>query len=178
MTIYTLGADTVPDIADDAWVAPGAIVIGKVTLKARSSVWFGAVLRAENDTIVIGEGSNIQESSVLHVDPGYPLTLEKNVTIGHKVMLHGCTVREQSLIGIGSILLNGCVIGKNSIVGANTLIPEGKEYPDGVLILGSPGKVVRELTQEQQDGLLRPAEHYVANALRFRKDLKEIPRQF
>ncbi len=174
MTIYALGEDTIPQIADDCWVAPGAIVIGKVTLQPRSSVWFGAVIRAENDTITVGEGSNIQESSVLHVDPGYPITLERNVTIGHKVMLHGCTVREQSLIGIGSILLNGCIIGKNSIVGANTLIPEGKEYPDGVLILGSPGKVVRELTQEQQDGLLRPAEQYVANAKRFRDHLREI----
>ena len=174
MTIYTLGEDTIPRLADDSWVAPGAIVIGKVILQPRSSVWFGAVIRAENDTITIGEGTNIQESCVLHVDPGYPITLERNVTIGHKVMLHGCTVREQSLIGIGSILLNGCIIGKNSIVGANTLIPEGKEYPDGVLILGSPGKVVRELTQEQQDGLLRPAEHYVANAQRFRDHLREI----
>jgi len=174
MTIYSLGEDTIPQIADDAWVAPGAIVIGKVTLRPRSSVWFGAVIRAENDTITIGEGTNIQESSVLHVDPGHPINLERNVTIGHKVMLHGCTVREQSLIGIGSILLNGCIIGKNSIVGANTLIPEGKEYPDGVLILGSPGKVVRELTQEQQDGLLRPAEHYVANAQRFRDNLREL----
>lgn len=174
MTIYTLGEDTIPEIATDAWVAPGAIVIGKVTLQARSSVWFGCVIRAENDSISIGEGSNIQEASVLHVDPGYPMTIERNVTIGHKVMLHGCTVREQSLIGIGSILLNGCVIGKNSIVGANTLIPEGREYPDGVLILGSPGKVVRELTPEQQQGLLRPAETYVANAKRFRENLREI----
>lgn len=174
MTIYKLGEDTIPDIADDAWIAPGAIVIGKVKLQARSSVWFGTVIRAENDTITIGEGSNIQENSVLHVDPSFPMTIERNVTIGHKVMLHGCTVREQSLIGIGSILLNGCIIGKNSIVGANTLIPEGKEYPDGVLILGSPGKVVRELTKEQQEALLKPAEHYVANAKNFRENLREV----
>lgn len=174
MTIYKLNDDTIPQIAEDAWIAPGAIVIGKVNLLARSSVWFGAVIRAENDTVTIGEGTNIQESSVLHVDPGFPITLERNVTIGHKVMLHGCTVREQSLIGIGSILLNGCIIGKNSIVGANTLIPEGKEYPDGVLILGSPGKVVRELTQDERDGLLQPAEHYVANAKRFRENLQKV----
>ena len=174
MTIYSLGEDSIPNIASDAWVAPGAIVIGKVELQARSSVWFGAIIRAENDTITVGEGSNIQDGSVLHVDPGYPITLERNVTIGHKVMLHGCTVREQSLIGIGSILLNGCIIGKNSIVGANTLIPEGREYPDGVLILGSPGKVVRELTQEQQDGLMRPAQTYVLNAERYRGDLREV----
>jgi carbonic anhydrase/acetyltransferase-like protein (isoleucine patch superfamily) len=173
MTIYQLD-DITPEIAPDAWVAPGAIVIGRVKLQARSSVWFGSVIRAENDDITIGEGTNIQENSVLHVDPGYPITLERNITIGHKVMLHGCTVREQSLIGMGSILLNGCVIGKNSIVGANTLIPEGKEYPDGVLILGSPGRVVRELTQEQKDGLLTPAEHYVKNAARFRNGLREV----
>ena len=173
MTIYQL-EELTPEIAPDAWVAPGAIVIGRVKLQARSSVWFGSVIRAENDDISIGEGTNIQENSVLHVDPGYPITLERNVTIGHKVMLHGCTVREQSLIGMGSILLNGCVIGKNSIVGANTLIPEGKEYPDGVLILGSPGRVVRELTQEQKDGLLTPAEHYVNNAARFCKGLREV----
>lgn len=173
MTIYTLGEDCVPNIASDVWVAPGAIVIGKVELQARSSVWFGAVIRAENDSITVGEGSNIQDGSVLHVDPGYPISVARNVTIGHKVMLHGCTVQEQSLIGIGSILLNGCVIGKNSIVGANTLIPEGKEYPDGVLILGSPGKVVRELTQEQQEGLMRPAQTYVLNAKRYRERLRE-----
>ncbi len=174
MTIYSLGDELTPTIAQDAWVAPGAIVIGRVNLQARSSVWFGSVIRAENDTIDIGEGTNIQESSVLHVDPGFPITLERNVTIGHKVMLHGCTVREQSLIGMGAILLNGCVIGKQSIVGAGTLIPEGKEYPDGVLILGSPGRVVRELTQEQKDGLLRPAEHYVSNAVRFRENLTQV----
>lgn len=174
MTIYSLGDDLTPEIAPDAWVAPGAVVIGRVNLQALSSVWFGSVIRAENDDIDIGEGSNIQENSVLHVDPGYPLTIERNVTIGHKVMLHGCTVREQSLIGMGSILLNGCVIGKQSIVGANTLIPEGKEYPDGVLILGSPGRVVRELTQEQRDGLLTPAEHYVSNAVRFQENLREV----
>jgi len=174
MTIYSLGEDLTPTIAADAWVAPGAVVIGRVNLQAKSSVWFGSVIRAENDTIDIGEGTNIQENSVLHVDPGYPMTLARNVTIGHKVMLHGCTVQEQSLIGMGAILLNGCVIGKQSIVGANTLIPEGKEYPDGVLILGSPGKVVRELTQEQRDGLLNPAQHYVKNAARFRENLKEV----
>lgn len=174
MTIYSLGDDCIPSIANDAWVAPGAIVIGKVNLQARSSVWFGSVIRAENDAIDIGEGTNIQENCVLHVDPGYPMSLERNVTIGHKVMLHGCTVREQSLIGMGAILLNGCVIGSQSIVGANTLISEGKEFPDGVLILGSPGKVVRELTREERDGLQRPAKHYVSNAVRFRENLVEV----
>ncbi|MEM7259206.1 MAG: gamma carbonic anhydrase family protein, partial [Pseudomonadota bacterium] len=149
MTIYSLGDNLTPTIAADAWVAPGAVVIGQVNLQACSSVWFGTVIRAENDTIDIGEGTNIQENSVLHVDPGYPIVLEKNVTIGHKVMLHGCTIKEQTLIGMGSVVMNGSVIGSQSIVGANTLIPEGKEYPDGVLIVGSPGRVVRELTREQ-----------------------------
>jgi len=171
MTVYSLGSDLQPTLADDAWVAPGAVLIGNVVMKPRASVWFGSVIRAENDQIVIGEGSNIQDGSVLHVDPGYPIAIAKNVTVGHKVMLHGCTVGEQSLIGIGSILLNGCVIGKNSLVGANTLIPEGKEYPDGVLILGSPGKVVRELTPEQQQKLKSAADHYQENALRYQQHL-------
>lgn len=173
MTIYSI-EDKTPSIASDAWVAPDATVIGDVELGSKSSIWFGAVIRAENDRVVVGEGSNIQDGSVIHIDPGYPLMLERHVTVGHKVMLHGCTVREQSLIGIGSILLNGCVIGKNSLVGANTLIPEGKEYPDGVLILGSPGKVVRELTEEQQQGLMRAAEHYISNAEHYRKNLKVV----
>ncbi len=174
MTVYSLGPDLQPDLADDAWVAPGAVLIGNVVMKPRSSVWFGAVVRAENDQVIIGEGSNIQDGSVLHVDPGYPLSIAKNVTVGHKVMLHGCTIGEQSLIGIGSILLNGCVIGKNSLVGANTLIPEGKEYPDGVLILGSPGKVVRELTFEQQQQLMSAADRYQENAIRFRQHLTRL----
>ena len=173
MSIYAIG-DKAPSIADDAWVAPGAMVIGDVELQAKSSVWFGAVIRAENDRVVIGEGCNIQDGSVIHIDPGFPLTLHKQVTVGHKVMLHGCTVHEHSLIGIGSILLNGCVIGKNSLVGANTLIPEGKEYPDGVLILGSPGKVVRELSEEQQRNIAQTAEHYIANAQRYRNHLKPL----
>ncbi len=174
MTIYSIGEKT-PAIADDAWVAPDTSIIGDVELQSKSSVWFGAIIRAENDRVVIGEGTNIQDGCVIHIDPGYPLTLHRNVTVGHKVMLHGCTVKEQSLIGIGSILLNGCVIGKNSLVGANTLIPEGKEYPDGVLILGSPGKVVRELTEDEQQGLLRSAKHYVSNAEYFRTQLKVVP---
>lgn len=173
MTIYSIG-DKTPVIAADAWVAPGATVIGDVELQAKSSVWFGAVIRAENDRVTIGEGCNIQDGTVIHIDPGFPLTLHKNVTVGHKVMLHGCTVHEQSLIGIGSILLNGCVIGKNSMVGANTLIPEGKEYPEGVLILGSPGKVVRELTEEEKAGLQRAADHYISNAARFREQLSVV----
>jgi carbonic anhydrase/acetyltransferase-like protein (isoleucine patch superfamily) len=174
MSIYSLGEACTPTIAADAWVAPDAKVIGRVTLGARSSVWFGSVIRAENDTIDIGEGTNIQEHCTLHIDPGFPMTLARNVTIGHKVMLHGCTVKEQSLIGMGAILLNGSVIGRQSLVGAGTLIPEGKEYPDGVLIVGTPGRVVRELTQQQKDDLLRAAEHYTTNAARFRNELKQL----
>ncbi len=170
MTLYSIG-DKSPKIAPDAWIAPDATVIGNVELQAKTSVWFGAVIRGDNDSITIGEGSNIQDGAVLHIDPGFPLTLEKNVTIGHKVMLHGCTVKEQSLIGIGSILLNGCVIGRRSLVGANTLIPEGKEYPDGVLILGSPGKVVRELTEEEQGGLIRFSEHYMRHSENYKNNL-------
>jgi len=173
MPIYSIGKKT-PDINQTAWVAPDATVVGDVRLGANSSVWFGAVIRAENDTVFIGDGCNVQDGCVLHVDPGYPLTLHSNVTVGHKVMLHGCTVEEQSLIGIGSILLNGCVIGSQSIVGANTLIPEGKEFPDGVLILGSPGKVVRELTEQERSGLLNSANAYIQNAKVFNSDLKLI----
>ncbi len=173
MAIYSIN-DKTPEIATDAWVAPGAVIIGDVQLRSKSSVWFGAVIRADNDSVVIGEGSNIQDGSIIHIDPGYPLRLHEKVTVGHKVMLHGCTVKDRSLIGIGSILLNGCVIGKNSIVGANTLIPEGKEYPDGVLILGSPGKVVRELTEEQQQSLEDAAQHYIANAKMYRNGLKTV----
>ena len=174
MTVYSLGSDLQPKLSADAWVAPGAVLIGNVVMKPASSVWFGAVVRAENDQIVIGEGSNIQDGSVLHVDPGYPLSIANNVTVGHKVMLHGCSIGQQSLIGIGSILLNGCIIGKNSLVGANTLIPEGKEYPDGVLILGSPGKVVRELTAEEQEKLMSAAESYQKNAMRYRQHLTPL----
>jgi len=170
MPIYSIGKKT-PDINQTAWVAPDATVVGDVKLGANSSVWFGAVIRAENDTVSIGDGCNVQDGSVLHVDPGYPLMLHNNVTVGHKVMLHGCTVQEQSLIGIGSILLNGCVIGSQSIVGANTLIPEGKEFPDGVLILGSPGKVVRELTEQERSGLLNSANTYIKNAKVFKSEL-------
>lgn len=173
MPVYTL-PDHLPEIAADAYLAPGAILIGNVILKPRASVWFGGIIRADNDLITIGEGSNVQDGSMLHVDPGFPLTLEQNVTIGHKVMLHGCTIGEQSLIGIGSIVLNGAKIGKRSLVGANSLIAEGKEFPDGVLIIGSPGRVVRELTEQEQDRLLLSAQHYQSNARRYRDGLAKL----
>lgn len=173
MSIYSIG-DKTPRVAADAWIAPGASVIGDVDLQSGSSVWFGAVIRGDNDSVTIGEGCNIQDGTVVHIDSGFPLTLHRNVTIGHKVMLHGCTVHEGSLIGIGSILLNGSVIGKNTLVGANTLIPEGKEYPDGVLVLGSPGKVVRKLTDEELEGLSRFAGHYISNAEYYKNNLVAV----
>ena len=138
------------------------------------SVWFKVVIRAENDRIVIGEGTNVQDGSVLHVDPGYPLTLGKMVTIGHKVMLHGCTVGEGTLVGINSVVMNGARIGRSSLIGANTLIAEGKEIPEGVLVLGSPGKVVRSLKQEEKDYLLKIARGYIDRSRYYKENLKEI----
>jgi carbonic anhydrase/acetyltransferase-like protein (isoleucine patch superfamily) len=168
--LHTLG-DAKPDIHDDAWVAPDARVIGRVRLKAGASVWFQSVLRGDNEWIEIGEGSNVQDGTVMHTDPGYPLTIGDRVTIGHKVMLHGCTVGADSLIGIGSIVLNGARIGSNTVVGANSLVTEGKEFPDGVLVLGAPAKVVRELSDEEIAMIGHSAEHYVENARRYRNEL-------
>ena len=173
MPIYSLG-EKQPQLGDDAWVAPNATVIGDVHLGAKASIWWNATLRGDNDPIHIGENSNIQDGSVLHTDEGVPMHIGANVTVGHLVMLHGCTVGDGSLIGIGSIVLNGAVIGKNSIVGANTLIPEGKTYPDRVLIVGSPGKVVRELSDEEVGRLSHAADHYVNNARRYRTTLKPV----
>lgn len=160
-----------PRIAPTAWVAPNATIIGDVRLAAGASVWWNAVLRGDNDPISIGENTNIQDGSVLHTDEGVPLHLGRDVTVGHLVMLHGCTVGDGSLIGIGSIVLNRAVIGQGSIVGANTLIPEGKTYPDRVLIVGSPGKVIRSLTDEEVLRLRASATHYVGNAGRYRDRL-------
>jgi carbonic anhydrase/acetyltransferase-like protein (isoleucine patch superfamily) len=173
MPIYSLG-EKQPQLGDDAWVAPNATVIGDVRLGANASIWWNATLRGDNDPIHIGENSNIQDGSVLHTDEGVPMHIGANVTVGHLVMLHGCTVGDGSLIGIGSIVLNGAVIGKHSIVGANTLIPEGKTYPDRVLIVGSPGKVVRELSDEEVGRLSHAADHYVNNARRYRTTLKPV----
>jgi carbonic anhydrase/acetyltransferase-like protein (isoleucine patch superfamily) len=171
MSVYLIG-DKKPQISASAWVAPNATVIGDVRLAAGSSIWWNAVLRGDNDPISIGENSNIQDGSVLHTDEGVPMNIGANVTVGHLVMLHGCTVGDGSLIGIGSIILNRAVIGRGSIVGANTLIPEGKTYPDRVLIVGSPGKVVRELNDEEVARLLGSAAHYVDNARRYRETLR------
>ncbi|MDQ2065622.1 gamma carbonic anhydrase family protein [Xinfangfangia sp. CPCC 101601] len=163
-----------PEIDPDAWVAPGAHVMGRVRLGAGVGIWFGAALRGDNEWIEIGNGSNIQENSVLHTDMGHPLVIGANCTIGHKAMLHGCTIGEGTLIGMGATILNGAKIGKGCLIGACALITEGKEIPDGSLVMGSPGKVVRSLDAEAQARLLRSAEGYRANAARFRSGLKVI----
>jgi len=171
MAIYTLG-DRQPVLGHEAWVAPNATVIGDVRLGDQASIWWNAVVRGDNDTITIGAGSNIQDGSVLHADAGVPLSIGANVTVGHLVMLHGCTVGEQSLIGIKSVILNKAQIGRHCIIGANSLIPEGKVIPERSLVMGSPGKVVRQLTDEEVARLLLAAQGYVDNARRYRAELK------
>lgn len=173
MAIYELDG-VAPSLHETAWVAEDAQVIGRVEMGAESSVWHGCVLRGDSDLIRIGAGTNVQDASVLHADFGVPLTLEERVSIGHKVMLHGCTIGAGSLIGIGAIVLNRARIGKNCIVGAGSLVTEGKEFPDGSMILGSPAKVVRSLSPEQIAGLNFIVEFYINNAKRFRKGLKRI----
>lgn len=173
MTIYALDGIE-PDLAQDCWIAPSADVMGKVTVGPRASVWFGAAIRGDNEMITVGTGSNVQENSVLHTDIGYPLTIGENCTIGHKVMLHGCTIGDNSLIGMGAIVLNGAVIGKNCLVGAGALITENKVIPDGSMVLGMPGKVVKKLTQSDTDGLRASATWYQETAARFRNGLKPL----
>ena len=173
MAIYQLD-EYIPQIADTAWVADNAQVMGEVVMEAHSSVWFSSVVRGDSAKITIGEGSNVQDGSVLHADIGLPLTIGKHVTVGHMVQLHGCSIGDETLIGIGAIVLNGAKIGKNCLVGAGSLLTEGKEFPDGSMILGSPAKVVRPLTPEQIEGLRRSAQHYIENADRFKASLKKI----
>ena len=173
MPLYRLG-DKQPQLADPCWVAPNAVVIGDVRLAADASVWWNTVLRGDNDVVRIGEGSNIQDGSVLHTDAGIPLTVGDRVTVGHLVMLHGCTIGEGSLIGIKSVILNEAVIGKECLIGANTLIPEGKVIPDRSVVMGSPGKVVRQLTDEDAARLRRTAANYVANWRRYAAGLETI----
>lgn len=172
MAIYELDG-TAPRVDGSAWVADSAQVIGDVSVAADASVWFGAIVRGDTDTITIGRGTNVQDGSVLHADDGVPLTIGENVTIGHKVMLHGCTIGDESLVGIGAVVLNGAKIGRHCLVGAGSLVTEGKEFPDGSMILGSPAKVVRPLTPAQIEGLRQSARHYVANARRFQAGLKK-----
>jgi carbonic anhydrase/acetyltransferase-like protein (isoleucine patch superfamily) len=157
---------------DEYWIAPNAVVLGRVILKKNASVWFGATLRGDNDPIVIGDNSNVQDGSVLHTDHGSPLTVGANVTIGHMVMLHGCTIGDNSLIGIGSIVLNGAQIGRNCLIGANSLITEGKVIPDNSMVVGAPGRVVREVSEEQAAILAMSAAHYVHNWRRYRSGLQ------
>ena len=173
MSVYDLG-DVTPELPndDEYWIAPNAIVIGSVILKKNASVWFGATLRGDNDPITVGENSNIQDGSILHTDAGSPLTIGANVTVGHMVMLHGCTIGDNTLVGIGSVILNGARIGKNCLIGANCLITEGKDIPDNSLVMGAPGKVVREVSPEQAAALADGAMHHVENWKRYRRELK------
>ena len=171
--IYALGEDR-PMFKGDYWVADNAVLLGKVLLEDEASVWFNAVLRGDNELITVGKGSNVQDGAVLHTDPGVPLILGKDVTIGHQAMLHGCIIGDNSLVGINAVILNGAKIGKNCLIGANALIPEGKEIPDGSLIMGSPGKVVRALSDDAIKGLTLSARGYVMNYKRFREGLKPL----
>jgi carbonic anhydrase/acetyltransferase-like protein (isoleucine patch superfamily) len=171
MSVYSL-ADRQPQLAAQAWIAPTAILIGSVTVGEHSSIWWNTVIRADTECIVIGTGSNIQDGCVLHADPGVPLNVGDHVTIGHMAMLHGCTISEGSLIGIKSVVLNGAVIGRDCLIGANSLIPEGKVIPDRSLVLGSPGRIVRTLSDEEVAELRSTAAHYVDNAMVYRASLK------
>jgi carbonic anhydrase/acetyltransferase-like protein (isoleucine patch superfamily) len=173
MPIYALGASE-PQIHASAYVTDSATVIGKVVLKEDSSIWYGATLRGDNEPIVIGVGSNVQEGAVLHTDPGSPLTVGDNVTIGHQAMLHGCTVGDGSLIGIQAVVLNDAVIGQNCLIGACALVTTGTKIPDRSLVMGSPAKVIRELTDDEIAGMHRGIKGYVTRAATFRKDLKKI----
>lgn len=174
--IYTLGEHRITTASDDFWVADNATLIGRVFLGHRVSIWYNVVVRADNDDVVIGDDTNIQDGSILHVDPGKPLKIGRGCTIGHKVMLHGCEIGDYSLIGINAVVLNGAKIGNHCLIGANSLIPEGMEIPDGSLVVGSPGRVIRKLAEAQQQGLEHSAQNYVANAQRFRNTLQPDPR--
>jgi carbonic anhydrase/acetyltransferase-like protein (isoleucine patch superfamily) len=173
MAIYQLG-EHAPEIDVSAYIADSASLIGKVTVEANASVWFGVTIRGDNERITIGENSNVQEGTVMHTDMGYPLVVGKNVTIGHQAMLHGCTVGDGALIGIQAVVLNGAKIGKGCLVGAGAVVTEGKEFPDGSLILGAPAKVVRTLTEEDLQRLQASAASYVARGQRFKAELKKI----
>ncbi|GGL77737.1 gamma carbonic anhydrase family protein [Wenxinia marina] len=168
--LYSLDGDA-PRIDPTAWVAPGSHLIGKVILEAGASVWFNVTIRGDNEPIVIGEGSNVQENCVLHTDMGYPLTVGAGCTVGHKAMLHGCKIGENTLIGMGATVLNGAVIGRDCLIGAGALVTEGKQIPDGSLVMGAPGKVVRQLDEDAIARLRASALHYQENARRYRDGL-------
>ena len=173
MPVFSLNERRVEFRGAHHYIAWDATLAGAIILENAVNIWFNVVIRADNDQVHIGESTNIQDGSVLHCDPGFPLTVGRNVTVGHKVMLHGCTVGDGALIGINSVILNGAKIGAGSLIGANSLVPEGKEIPPGVLAVGSPAKVVRELNPEQIAGILKISESYVARAQLFRERLKE-----
>ena len=175
MPIYALGerAPQFPE-SGNLWVAPDAQVMGAIKLEENASVWFGAILRGDNELITIGENSNVQDGSVMHTDMGFPLTVGRNVTIGHQAMLHGCTIGDDSLIGIGATILNGAKIGSNCLIGAHALVGEGKEIPDNSMVLGMPGKVVRTLDENNRKMMVASAQHYVENWQTYKANLREI----
>ena len=163
-----------PEIAPDAWVAPDAQLIGRIVLEEEASVWWAAVLRGDNEEIRIGRGSNVQDGCVFHTDPGFPLRIGADVTVGHKAILHGCTVGDGALIGMGATVLNGAVIGEGALIGAGALVAEGKQIPPGALVMGAPGRVVRQLDEAAIAGLRHSAARYRANAARFRAGLRPV----
>ena len=170
---YSLGDKHVKLLGEGHFIAPNAAVIGDVTLHENSSVWFSCVLRGDAERIEIGAGSNIQDGSVLHADPGFPMVVGRNVTVGHNAMLHGCTIGDGSLVGINAVVLNGARVGKRCLIGANALVTEGMEIPDGSMVLGAPAKIKRQMSEEQQLAIGHNADHYMGNARRFAVDLAE-----
>lgn len=174
MPIYAIDGIE-PEFPDDFhWVAPSATIIGRVKIATGVGIWFGSVLRGDNEPIEIGANTNIQENCVFHTDPGFPVTIGEGCTIGHKAMIHGCRIGDNTLVGMGATVLNGAVIGANCLIGAGALVPEGKSIPDNSLVVGMPGKVIRELDENAVEGLKRSSEIYVANARRFAEGLKEL----
>lgn len=173
MTLYALGGHS-PEIHNDTWIAPDANLVGQVVVEQGGSVWFGCTIRADHEEIRVGQGSNVQENCVMHIDAGFPLTIGRNCTIGHKVMLHGCTIGDNTLVGMGAIVLNGAKIGKNCLIGAGALITENKVIPDNSLVMGSPGKIVRDVDEATVEKLHQSALHYQDNMRHFRDKLKEI----
>ena len=174
MPAYSLGERTPVFKSANVFIAPTASVIGSVTLGDNVSIWFSAVVRSDNEIIELGDNVNVQDGAVLHADPGFPLTLAKDVSVGHLAMLHGSTIGENTLVGINAVILNGCVIGKNCIIGANALLPEGKVIPDNSLVVGSPGKVVRQLSDDDAANLRRIASGYATRSAAYRRDLKQL----
>jgi carbonic anhydrase/acetyltransferase-like protein (isoleucine patch superfamily) len=172
MAVFSIGERKIALHGEEGFIAHNATVIGTVVMHDLASIWFNAVVRGDSEIITIGERTNIQDAAVLHADPGIPLTLGKNVSVGHQAMLHGCRIGDGTLIGIGAIILNHAVVGRGSLVGAGSLIPEGKTFPDGVLVLGSPGKIIRELKPEEIEALLENAETYVQRSKRYKEQLR------